>query len=74
MKFNLNLIPDWKQAYKFLSVQIPIAGASTVMAYAQLPEDWKAAIPDWVITTCALTFFFVSMVGRIIQQNIGESK
>lgn len=64
----MKLISEWRQAHKWLSVQIPIVGGAVLASYACLPEDWKAAIPHWVIVSSAITFLFGGALGRVIEQ------
>lgn len=64
----MNLVEDWKQARKWLSVQIPIAGAGLLGAYTALPQEWRALIPEWVIVTSAIVFLVGGALGRVVDQ------
>lgn len=61
-------VDDWKQAYKWLSVQIPVAGGALLGAFSALPDEMKAAIPHWAVVSAAITFLLGGAIGRIIDQ------
>jgi hypothetical protein len=67
----VKLIDEWKNAWRFLSVQIPAAGAAITLAWSQLPADWKSAIPTWMITVCVVLFFIAAIAGRFVSQKKG---
>ncbi|MGI4936560.1 MAG: hypothetical protein ACRYF5_07415 [Janthinobacterium lividum] len=71
---KIELVEDWKRARKWLSVQIPVAGAALLASYGALPDEWKSAIPHCAVTATAITFLIGGAVGRVISQPVLEPK
>lgn len=66
---NLRLIENWRDAHKFLSVQIAAALALISAAYDYLPAMQQFLPPGWVKWAAAAI-----IVARVIQQsNVGAS-
>jgi hypothetical protein len=65
----MKLIPDWRQAWKFLSVQAFAIIIALPMIWATLPADVKGYLPDdwkpWIMMALAVA----GILGRIIDQN-----
>lgn len=68
----MKLIPDWKQAWRWFSVQALAAIVALPVVWAMLPADVKAFLPDgwepWVFAVIAAA----GIVGRVIDQK-GEA-
>jgi hypothetical protein len=64
----MHLIPDWRQAWRWFSVQFLAIIMVVPLVWASLPADAKAFLPDawepWVLTTLAAC----GILGRIIDQ------
>jgi len=65
----MKLIPDWKDAWKWFSVQALAAIIALPIVWASLPSDAKAFIPDgwekWIVILLAVA----GILGRVIDQN-----
>lgn len=65
----MKLVEDWKQAWKWFSVQALAALVILPTVWAALPADAKAFLPDgaepWILAALALA----GVVGRLIDQN-----
>lgn len=65
----MKLVPDWKQAWRWFSVQALAAIIALPMVWAMLPADAKAFLPagwePWVLVSLAAA----GLVGRVIDQN-----
>jgi hypothetical protein len=62
------LIPEWRTAWKFWSVQAMAALAGLPLAYMALPADWQAAIPDSWKAGAVGVVLLAGIVGRVIDQ------
>lgn len=69
---KLELVPNWKRAWKFASVQIPVLGLLILSSidyinqvWYQLPESLHMRIPH--SKEIGMAFLFLSIVGRYIK-------
>jgi hypothetical protein len=65
----MKLVADWKDAWKWFSVQALVVIASLPLIWAALPSTTKALLPDgwepWVFFVLAVA----GVVGRLVDQN-----
>lgn len=64
----MKLVEDWKEAHKWLSVQVLTILAATPFVWIALPEDIKAMLPPewrpWVLSILAIG----GLIGRLKDQ------
>ena len=64
----MKIVSDWKQAWKWFSVQAFVVIALLPMVWAELPQDVKAMLPPewrpWVFSIIALA----GVLGRVKDQ------
>ena len=67
---KIQLVSNWKRAWKFASVQLPVLGLLLMtlsdfvqQSWAQLPPQFQKDIPH--ATTIAMIMFALSLVGRL---------
>jgi hypothetical protein len=71
----MHLVQNWKQAWRWFSVQAMGAIVALPLVWAALPSDAKAFLPDgwepWILVALAAA----GIVGRLIDQNgAGQAK
>ena len=77
------LISNWKKCYKFWSVKLALLGSiitsvfitlpeSALYIWNNFPEDLKQAIPKEYIPLIGVFVFVLSIVGRVLKQNLGD--
>ena len=64
----MKLIPNWKRAYKMVSVQCQTVSIAVLGGWQALGDDLQAAIPLWVVFTVAITLLVIGTIGRLVQQ------
>lgn len=68
----MKLVSDWRQAWRWFSIQIFVLAGALPLVWAQLPPDAKAMLPEtwepWVLAALAVA----GIVGRVIDQ--GDAK
>jgi hypothetical protein len=64
---KLKLIPDWKSAYKFVTVWLAVALGLLATAYEYLPAVQSYLPEGWV-----KWFALLIILGRVLNQNIKE--
>lgn len=67
----MKLVPNWRKARKWLSIQIPAINIAFLGTWAVLPQKFQDALPVWAVVAIAVALLVLGMVGRLIQQ---ESK
>lgn len=64
----MKLVPNWRKARKWLSIQIPAVNVAFLATWSLLPEKFQEAIPVWAVVGIAVALLVLGMVGRLIQQ------
>lgn len=64
-----HLIPQWRHAYKFFSIQSAALQMAVLMTWATLPDDLKSALPGWLLPCIAGFVLSVGVVGRMTHQD-----
>ena len=64
----MKLVEDVKDAWKWLSVQIPVVNFAMLTTWATLPQKFQDAIPLNYILIAAVVLIVLGVVGRVIDQ------
>lgn len=74
---KIKLIPDWKGAWKFASIQWSVVGIVVMsilegvyQGWLYMPKHIQEKIPN--VTTIATVLFVLIMVGRLCKAIIGD--
>lgn len=62
------LVPHWRKGWHFISVRAALLQASVLIAWAQMPDDLKNALPGWLMPSIAGFVLFVGTAGAFINQ------
>ena len=65
----MQLIENWKSAWKMFSVQAQVAAGSLLGTWSVVPEDLKTHIPQQVVLGIAMGLLVLGTLGRIIKQD-----
>lgn len=64
----MQLVPDWKESWRWFSVQVLAVLAALPLVWVALPADAKAFLPDslepWVLAALAAG----GLIGRLVDQ------
>lgn len=73
MNIKIELIEDWKQAWKYISMWAMGAPAAFIAAYAVLPQKFQDSVPqNWILGATALSLL-VGMAGRVVKQGTPDA-
>lgn len=62
------LIPNWRKAWRMLSVQIPAINTALIATWASIPSKFQDAYPlPWLLGT-VVVLLIMGVVGRLIAQ------
>lgn len=59
---------DWRDAWRWFSVQAMVIAAALVLAWQAVPDDLRAAAPSWLTTAVLVLILALGVLGRVIQQ------
>lgn len=65
----MKLVPDWKRAHRWLSVQISGAGAAVIATYMLLPDAMRATFTPGELHVLTLLAFGLVILGRLVDQD-----
>lgn len=64
----MKLIAEWRQAWRWFSMQAMLLSAVVQGAWEALPADLKQYLPAWFGLTLSLSFLLMGIGGRLIRQ------
>lgn len=67
---DAHLVPEWRQAYRFISVRAAALQAAVLVTWATLPDDLKSALPSWLIPGVAGFVLVVGVMGTMTKQKL----
>ena len=67
-----HLVPNWRAAWKWFSVQAMILSTAILSTWALLPADLKAKLPEDIGLVAAIVALSAGMVGRLVDQSKPE--
>ncbi len=68
-----HLIADWKQAHRFLSVQIAGLGALLTGVWSQVPDDIKNHFPSWLVSVFSAAILLSIIAARVTKKPSDDS-
>jgi len=64
----IKLVEDWRNAWKWFSVQSMTIAVSLLGAWELLPADLKATLPGDFTRMLAIVLLAAGLVGRVVDQ------
>lgn len=64
----MKLVPNWRDAPRWVSMQLAALGGALQVAWLTVPEDLKLAFPEWSQSAIAFLIFAGILVGRLWDQ------
>ena len=65
---KVRLIPNWRRAWRMLSIQAQTAALAVIGGWQAMPDDMRAVIPAGVVFSIAMGLLVAGIVGRLIDQ------
>ena len=65
---NIKLVEDWRQAWRWFSVQAMGVATAFLAVWAVFPDDLKAVLPAGWTKAIAIAVLLIGLVGRLVQQ------
>ena len=70
----MKLIPNWRKAWRMLSVQANTINVAVLAGWSSLPDRMQDAIPVYVIVGLAIGLLVLGTIGRLIAQPAVDTK
>ncbi|WP_064746401.1 hypothetical protein [Lysobacter antibioticus] len=64
----MKLIDNWRQAWRFVSVQAMTFAIALQGVWLNLPEDLRTHVPDRLAATVTAGILLLGLIGRLFQQ------
>lgn len=61
-------IPNWRKAYRMLSVQAMALATAIQGAWMAMPEDMKSTIPPQAVYWITMGLLVFGIIGRLVDQ------
>ena len=65
----MKLVPNWKSAWKWLSVQFVAAAGAVQLSVLAFPDSMRGWLPDWLTHLLAVGLLLAAVLGRLVDQN-----
>ena len=65
----MKLIPEWRKAWRMVSVQAMALAATIQAAWIALPPDMIAQVPQDIARGVTLALLGLGVVGRLVKQD-----
>jgi hypothetical protein len=63
------LVDNWKQAWRWFSVQANLLNMAFLATWALLPAKFQDALPEWLMFSIAGTLLALGVAGRLVTQD-----
>jgi hypothetical protein len=70
----MRLTKDWKDAWKWFSIQVPVVNTAFLATWASLPAKFQDILPIGVVIGIAVALLILGVVGRVINQTTKEDE
>jgi len=64
----MKLIPDWRDAWRWISTWAFIAAGALQSAWVSVSPDMRASIPEGYVSYATMVIVVVGAVGRMVNQ------
>lgn len=64
----MKLIDEWRQAWRWFSMQAMVAVAAIQGGWAAIPDDLKAHFPARLVTALSIGLLLLGIGGRLVKQ------
>lgn len=68
LDMKLKLVSDWRQSWRWLSIQLPALNTAFLATWALLPSKFQDALPVNMVLWIALALIVLGVIGRLIDQ------
>lgn len=70
---KINLVDDWRCAWKWISVNSMVAAGAVQGAWMQVPYDMKMNIDSRLISGITIALLIMGVIGRLVKQGADDN-
>lgn len=63
----MRLVDNWKEAWRWMSVNCMVIAASIQGAWVYIPEDMRDSIPPWIVSAITIGLLILGIIGRLLK-------
>lgn len=71
MKSKIKMVPEWKKAWQWASVQCMVVAAAIQGAWMFIPDDLRGSIPPNVVRGITIALLAAGVFGRVTTKKKG---
>ena len=71
-RIKIKLIDNWKDGWKFISVNCMWLSAAIQGAWFYLPEDLRSKLPETYAITASIILLIIGIIGRFVDQYLKQ--
>ena len=64
----MKLLPEWRQAWRWFSMQAMVLVAAIQGGWAAIPDDLKAHFPSRLVGALSVALLLLGIGGRLVRQ------
>ena len=68
----MKLVPDWRKAWKWFSMQSMVLAGAMQAAWLAMSSDLQARVPADVVDALTVAVLALGIIGRLVKQGGGE--
>lgn len=65
----MRLVPNWKRAWRWLSVQAMLLAVSLQGAWMAMPDEMRASVSPNVVQAFTIVLLVLGVIGRMVDQS-----
>ncbi len=65
----MKLIPEWRKAWRMVSMQAMVIAQAGLGAWVAMPDDLREHVPVSGVIAFACTMLGIGIVGRVVKQD-----
>jgi hypothetical protein len=64
----MRLVDDWKRAHRWITMRVSAGAVALATGWTAVPQEWRDAIPKWVLVLAFAAYALTIMGGRVVKQ------
>lgn len=64
----MKLVDDWKDAWKWISVNCMVLAGVVQTAWISIPDDLRSTMPSYIVHALTIGLLLMGVAGRLIKQ------